>query len=153
MLISTARTADAKTKAFAKSFAGVTGSGYAARGKKSVETLVRSARKTGEGTVAVVSNSGISFLSLSTSSWSWKEKFLEISRIMQYFAPRKQLEIETIIGTDAKLFSDLFGIEEGYGGEMTMSAEDGKLRFIRKGKTLLEVSYSVKDFAKKGGEE
>lgn len=158
MFVSTARYAGEKSRDFAQAFASASGSVYSARGKKTVEKLVSMARKKGENTIALVLGKEIAFISVSASDWKWKNEILKVKEYKigdlqdevlerQSSAFRrleiKEAEIGSVEGADAALFEALFGTDSLYGGETTVHAEKGKLKFSTDEKTMLEIEYEI----------
>lgn len=142
MWVSTARYAGKKTREFAEAFAGSSGSAYCARGKKSVENLVSLARRKGENTLALVSEGRISFISVSSSDWGWKDGILLVKGYKIH--ETGEGEIGNIGGKDAPLIEKLFGVDSFYSGEITVNAEKGKMKFMSgEEKTLLEIEYEI----------
>ncbi|MFA5077116.1 MAG: hypothetical protein WC488_01685 [Candidatus Micrarchaeia archaeon] len=146
MLVSTDRHPSRESRAFARAFASSIGSFYRARGKKTVDALVSEARKKGENILSIVSSSEISFISISVSSWGWKQKTL---RVIKYsFEPdllKKPCEIGAFEGKEGKELESLFGFDAFYGGDAVLFAEGGKMRIIRKEKNLLEMEYGIQE--------
>lgn len=155
MFVSTARYAGEKSRKFAQAFASASGSVYSARGKKTVEKLVSMARKKGENTIALASEKSqkreeknrripifeISFISVSASGWEWKNEILKVKEYK--IGEIKEAEIGSVEGADATLFEALFGIDSLYGGEATVHAEKGKLKFSTDERTMLEIEYEI----------
>lgn len=146
MLVSTIRYPSKKITEFSKAFANATSSKYLARGKKPIETIVSLARKIGEHTIAIIFNDKISFISISPFEWEWKKEALQIKKYEIRGSRENGLAYETegrIKGTDAPLLEKLFGFDSFYGGEITISAENGKMKFLIENETLLEMEYSI----------
>ncbi len=157
MLVSTARYAGEKSRDFAQAFASASGSVYSARGKKTVEKLVSMARKKGENTIALISEKlqkreeknrripifEISFISVSASGWEWKNEILNVKEYKISETGEGEAEIGSVEGADAALFEALFGTDSLYGGETTVHAEKGKLKFSTDEKTMLEIEYGI----------
>ncbi len=141
MLATTGRYADEKTRVFAKSFANATASVYCARGKKTVEKLASLARRKGENTLALVSEAEISFISVSAHGWKWKDEILKIKKYE--IGEAVEEEIGGIEGPDSGLLEKLFGIDSFYGGEITISAGKGKMKFASGENVLLEMKYEI----------
>ncbi|MBU0586108.1 hypothetical protein KJ780_01205 [Candidatus Micrarchaeota archaeon] len=143
MLVTTARYSEKNVREFAKIFASSLNSKYIARGKKSIEELVRASRKLGENTLAIINSNEIWFASISASNWNWKEKILKIK---DFSGNMEECELESIKGKDAENLSNLFGFGKFYGGEIEIVAEKESMKFFREGKELMEIKYEILDF-------
>lgn len=139
MLVTTGRYVDNNLRALARSLARAFSGEYAARGKKTIDTLVSAARRSGHNRVCVVSAGKLCFIKVDElGGWGW----LPCCAVKSFRADEANIvPAGSISGSDAERLSFLFGFEGNEKAEAEITAERSR---ISEGDALeIEVDYEV----------